>query len=80
MLVFFILYQQLENHSSSRSSTTGRSRSRRSSILISVLVGAEIAGVLGALGAIPVAGTIQVLVVDYLRERRERAIEKPAIT
>jgi len=49
-------------------------------ILVSVLIGAEVAGVLGALGAIPIAGSIQVLVVDYLRERRERAIEKPAIT
>lgn len=35
---------------------------------------AELAGVLGALGAIPVAGAIQVLIVDFLRARRERAI------
>jgi predicted PurR-regulated permease PerM len=40
--------------------------------LISVLVGAEVAGILGALGAIPVAGAIQVIVVDSLRHRRER--------
>jgi predicted PurR-regulated permease PerM len=41
-------------------------------ILISVLVGAEIAGVLGALAAIPVAGTIQVLLRAWLEERRSR--------
>jgi len=40
-------------------------------VLISVLIGAELAGVLGALAAIPVAGTLQVLLVDYLRHRRE---------
>jgi predicted PurR-regulated permease PerM len=49
-------------------------------ILVSVLVGAEVAGVLGALAAIPVAGAIQVLVLDFLRARRERAIETPVIT
>ncbi len=35
-----------------------------------MLLGAELAGILGALAAIPVAGTIQVLVVDYVRHRR----------
>jgi len=34
------------------------------------LIGAELAGILGALGAIPVAGAIQVLIVDWLRHRR----------
>jgi hypothetical protein len=37
---------------------------------ISALVGAELAGVLGALVAIPVAGAIQVLIVDFLPARR----------
>jgi predicted PurR-regulated permease PerM len=35
-----------------------------------VLIGAELAGILGALGAIPVAGAIQVVVVDQLQHRR----------
>jgi predicted PurR-regulated permease PerM len=39
-----------------------------------VLVGAEVAGVLGALGAIPVAGAIQVILVDWQRNRRAGAI------
>jgi predicted PurR-regulated permease PerM len=43
-------------------------------ILISVLIGAELAGILGALAAIPVAGTIQVLISEYLQYRRERAV------
>jgi predicted PurR-regulated permease PerM len=38
-------------------------------ILISVLIGAEVAGVIGALGAIPVAGTIHIVLVDWLRHR-----------
>ena len=38
-------------------------------ILLAVLVGAALAGVLGALGAIPVAGAIQVLVVEWRGSR-----------
>ena len=36
-------------------------------VLISVLVGAELAGILGALAAIPVAGALQVIIRDQLR-------------
>jgi predicted PurR-regulated permease PerM len=41
-------------------------------VLIAVLIGAEVAGVLGALGAIPIAGTLQILLIDHLKARRER--------
>ena len=77
MITFFILYQQLENHVLQPVVYNRTVELSPLVILISVLIGAEVAGVLGALGAIPVAGSIQVLVVDYLRARRERAIEKP---
>jgi predicted PurR-regulated permease PerM len=80
VVVFFILYQQLENHVLQPIVYNRTVKLSPLLILISVLIGAEVAGVLGALGAIPIAGSIQVLIVDYLRERRERAIEKPAIT
>ena len=80
VVAFFILYQQLENHVLQPLVYNRTVQLSPLIILISVLIGAEVAGVLGALGAIPVAGTIQVLIVDHLRERRARAIEKPAIT
>ena len=41
-------------------------------VLIAVLIGAELAGVVGALAAIPVAGTIQVILVDWLERRRAK--------
>jgi predicted PurR-regulated permease PerM len=44
-------------------------------VLIAVLMGAKLAGVIGALGAIPIAGTIQVIVVDWLAHRRGQIIE-----
>ena len=39
-------------------------------VLLAVLVGAKLGGVVGALGAIPVASAIQIIVVDLLRARR----------
>ena len=60
LVVFFILYQQLENHVL-QPLVYGRTVQLSPLIvLIAVLMGAELAGVIGALGAIPVAGSIQV--------------------
>jgi predicted PurR-regulated permease PerM len=72
VVVFFIVYQQVENHLL-QPLVYGRTVQLSPLIvLIAVLIGAELAGILGALGAIPVAGSLQVLIVDWLRERRER--------
>jgi predicted PurR-regulated permease PerM len=78
LIVFFVLYQQFENHVLQPLVYNRTVALSPLAILISILIGAELAGVLGALAAIPVAGAIQVLIVDYLRHRRERAIETPA--
>lgn len=42
-------------------------------VLISIVLGTELAGILGALAAIPVAGAIQVIVKELLRQRTERS-------
>ncbi len=77
VLAFFVVYQQLENHLL-QPVVYGRTvQLSPLAILISVLVGAEVAGVIGALGAIPVAGTIQILIVDWL-EHRPRAVDLEA--
>jgi predicted PurR-regulated permease PerM len=72
VLIFFIVYQQLENHLL-QPLVYGRTVQLSPLIvLIAVLIGASLAGVLGALGAIPVAGAVQVLVVDWLAHREGR--------
>jgi predicted PurR-regulated permease PerM len=72
--VFFVIYQQLENHVL-QPVVYGRTvQLSPLAVLVAVLVGAEVAGVLGALGAIPVAGAIQVILVDWQRNRRPGAI------
>jgi predicted PurR-regulated permease PerM len=68
--IFFVLYQQLENHLL-QPLVYGRTvQLSPLAVLIAVLIGAEVAGVLGALSAIPVAGTLQILLVDWREHRR----------
>ena len=72
LLVFFVLYQQLENHVL-QPLVYGRTvQLSPLVVLISILIGTEVAGVLGALSAIPVAGTLQILLLDWLDHRRRR--------
>jgi predicted PurR-regulated permease PerM len=76
VIVFFVLYQQVENHLL-QPLVYGRTvRLSPLAVLVAVLIGAELAGVLGALGAIPVAGAIQVVFVDWQKHRRR--VELPA--
>ncbi|HKB20949.1 MAG TPA: AI-2E family transporter [Gaiellaceae bacterium] len=72
LIVFFIVYQQVENHLLQPLVYSRTVRLSPLVILVSVLIGAELAGVLGALAAIPVAGTIQVLLIAFLQHRRNR--------
>jgi predicted PurR-regulated permease PerM len=70
LLIFVIVYQQLENHFLQPMIYGRTVQLSPLIVLVSVLVGAELAGVLGALAAIPVAGSLQVLVRDLLAQRR----------
>ena len=70
---FFIVYQQIENHLLQPVIYGRTVQLSPLAVLISILIGAELAGILGALAAIPVAGSIQVILLDWLRDRRERA-------
>jgi predicted PurR-regulated permease PerM len=78
VLVFMIVYQQIENHFIQPVVYSRTVQLSPLAILISVLIGAEVAGVVGALAAIPVAGTIQVLVLFWLDERKRRRGAEPA--
>jgi predicted PurR-regulated permease PerM len=67
--IFFLIYQQLENHLI-QPLVYGRTvQLSPLAVLVSVLIGAQLAGVLGALAAIPVAGALQVLLVDWRRSK-----------
>ena len=73
VVVFFVVYQQVENHVLQPVIYGRTVQLSPLAVLISILIGAELAGILGALAAIPVAGSIQVLLVDWRRHRAEHA-------
>jgi predicted PurR-regulated permease PerM len=73
--VFIIVYQQLENHFLQPVIYGRTVQLSPLVVLVAVLIGAALAGILGALAAIPVAGTIQVIVRDLLAHRRSLLVE-----
>lgn len=78
-LVFYVVYQQFENHVLQ---TTVMSRTvdlNPLAVLVSVLVGVELFGFLGALLAIPAAGMLQVIARNLWDERRGRFKERPTV-
>lgn len=75
--IFIIVYQQVENHFL-QPVVYGRTvQLSPLVVLISVLVGAELSGVVGALAAIPVAGAVQVVARDQLSARGKVAPADP---
>ena len=75
VLAWFVVYQQVENHLLYPVVYSRTVALSPLLILIAVLIGGSLAGILGALAAIPIAGTIQVLFLEWLRSRR--ATEEP---
>ena len=70
VVVFFVVYQQLENHVLQPVIYGRTVQLSPLTVLVAVLIGAELAGVLGALAAIPIAGSLD--------GRRPRASDLPA--
>jgi predicted PurR-regulated permease PerM len=80
LAVFFLVYQQFENHVLQPLIYGRTVRISPVIVLIAILIGADLAGILGALGAIPIAGAIQVIVGEVLEARRERGSPTPEST
>lgn len=79
VLVFYILYQQVENHVLQPTIMSRTVNMNPLAVLVSVLIGVELYGILGALLAIPVAGVLQVIVRNVYDERRGRLKPVPTV-
>jgi predicted PurR-regulated permease PerM len=80
VVVYFIVYQQIENQVL-QPVVYGRTvQLSPLVVLLAVLIGSQVAGILGALGAIPVAGAMQVILIDWQANRRRVVVERPAGT
>jgi predicted PurR-regulated permease PerM len=70
LAVFYIVYQQIENNIIQPAVQSQTVSLSPLAILISALIGISLAGFLGALLAIPVAGVIRVLVLYFIEEHK----------
>ncbi len=66
MLIFFIVYQQIENASIQPYIQSKGLELTPMLVFIAAIIGVSISGILGALIAIPVAGCLRILIEDYL--------------
>ena len=78
MLIINIVYQQVENHVLQPIVYRKTVQLSAFLVLVAVLLGGALLGVLGALVAIPVAGSIQVIARDLLADRRRTTPVPPA--
>ncbi len=79
VVVFFVVYQQLENHLLQPWIFSRTVKLNPLAVLVAILLAVELAGILGALLAIPVAGIIQVVVRDGWDNRHGRPMQRPTI-
>jgi predicted PurR-regulated permease PerM len=79
VLIFYIVYQQIENHILQPVVMSRTVNLNPLGVLLSVLVGVELAGFVGALLAIPAAGAIQVVIRDLWDERLQRLKAVPTV-
>lgn len=69
ILAYYILYQQIENYAVQPVIQSNSTSMSPLLVFVSVIVGVNFGGLLGGLVAIPVAGCLRVLMLDYLQSR-----------
>jgi len=75
VLIFFIVYQQFENHVLQVTIMARTVQLNPLAVLLSVLIGVELFGFLGALLAIPAGGAVQIVAREVWRTRRRQGLE-----
>ncbi len=73
MAIFFVIYQQLENHVLQPVVYGKTVDISPLLVLVSVLMGAAVGGIVGAIVAIPVFASLQILIKDFVERRRAKA-------
>jgi predicted PurR-regulated permease PerM len=79
VLVFFVVYQQLENHLLQPVIFARTVKVNPLTVIIAILVGVELVGILGALLAIPVASMVQVILRDVWDHRGGQLKTEPTV-
>ncbi|WP_345711707.1 AI-2E family transporter [Kineococcus glutinatus] len=79
VVVFFLVYQQLENHLLQPLIFARTVKLNPLTVVVAILLAVELAGILGALLAIPVASIVQVIARDVWDHRRGRPKAVPTV-
>lgn len=69
ILVYYILYQQIENYVLQPKIQSNSTNMSPLLVFASVIIGVNFGGLFGGLVAIPVAGCLRIIVLDYLKTR-----------
>jgi predicted PurR-regulated permease PerM len=77
-IVYFFVYQQIENNFISPHIQAKKIELSALAVLAAVTIGLYMFGIVGGIIAIPIAGTIRVLVDEYLEGRKEDEREEAA--
>lgn len=67
ILAYYVLYQQIENYAVQPRIQANATNLSPLLVFASVAIGINLGGILGGIVAIPIAGCIKVLIVDYLQ-------------
>nr|MDQ6911204.1 AI-2E family transporter [Actinomycetota bacterium] len=79
MLILYIVYQQFENHVLQVAIMSKTVQINQLFVLVSVLIGIELFGFIGALLAIPAAGVMQVIARDLWDNRTGKWKSEPTV-
>ncbi|MDB5162429.1 MAG: conserved rane protein of unknown function [Candidatus Saccharibacteria bacterium] len=77
--IFFVVYQQIENNFISPHIQSKRINLSALMILSSVTIGLYMFGIVGGIIAIPIAGSVRILIDEYLDARDDAETEKPKV-
>lgn len=69
VFAYYVLYQQIENYAVQPKIQSNSTDMSPLLVFASVVIGVSFSGLLGGLVAIPVAGCLRILMLDYLRRR-----------
>ncbi|HEX5395095.1 MAG TPA: AI-2E family transporter [Candidatus Saccharimonadales bacterium] len=73
MLIYFVVYQQIENHTFQPFVQSRLSRLTPMTVFIAALLGVGFGGILGAIVAVPIASAVKILLEEYVRREPAEA-------
>src|SRR5690606_19495831 len=70
VFAYYVLYQQIENYAIQPKVQSNSTDMSPLLVFSSVVIGVSFSGLLGGLVAIPLAGCLRILVLDYMRRKK----------